>query len=111
MKTATVFISGLTHRGGRACVRAASDIVAFPSSHIRGETETDLGEQRVRKKQAWEERESPGTERCVCGGDDRDSDVISIRSRGRKYFHCVPQLSGQGGSGRPSTLTRPDAAD
>lgn len=47
-------------------MRAASDIAARHPRIYEGGTETDLGEQRVRKKQAWEERESPGTERCVC---------------------------------------------
>lgn len=77
-------------RGRLGCVRAASDITArHPRIYGGGGTETDLGEQRVWKKQAWEERESPGTEQCVCvwwGGEDRDSDAISIRSQGEEVF-------------------------
>lgn len=90
MKTATVFDPGLTHRGGWvACEQppiTLPPILAYTKGRQR-QTE----KQWVRKKKAWEEHESPGRKRGA--GNDRDSDVISIRSRGERIFPALYSCS------------------
>lgn len=89
-------------QGRMGCVRAASNNVASHPRIYEGETETYWEKQRVRKKKAWEELESPGRKRGE--GNDRDSDVISIRSRGERIFPAVYSCSRWVDGGKWATL-------
>lgn len=83
MTTTTVFDFGLTHRGDWVACEQPPITLPLILAYTRGDRDR-LKETASEEGKGLGEHESPGRERGA--GDDRDSNAISIRSRGELIF-------------------------